>query len=593
MESIQKQFDSCFRDLLIEAGLCPAAGVGTERRKRGLKRRGQESNSLRQRPKLLVGVSGGVDSLCLAHLLLHSSVPSLIIVAHCNFHLRGEESDGDEALVREFCAANGVEFCKTDFDTALYAASNGLSIEIAARELRYEWFGKLCNERGCDALVVAHNANDNAETLFLNLLRGTGLRGLCGMRPLSVVPAGGVASRVSKSVATTSSRACEPTCEPTSGPAAVAEPTSEPATGFAFEPTFAREGRQIPLLRPLLGFSREQIEDYARTNNILWREDSTNAVNDCRRNILRNEVFPLLAEINPSFVRTLNREMQYFTDADDLVESLVPDLLHDGRIDIEELLGYGNWRLFLFHLLRPFNFNSAVIDDIAEHLPSCDGNRIFHSPTHRLQITSRDLLISELAKTVSPDTYIYKEGTYKIEGGTLKEVINEPTKTGETTAKAAERQDEGRTIKIEIIPREALTDLKAPRGTTYLDADKVKFPFMIRGWRHGDWFRPLGMGGATKKVSDLFVDLKYSLADKEAALFLSLPVDAISLPVVAEGNPTPPSYEETSLRAAAEGNPTPPDPAEASHVLALLGERVDDSVKVAPSTTTILKIIIQ
>ncbi len=474
---MQKQFDTVFKDLLIEAGFLPEV-AGPKGPEPGL--------------KLLVGVSGGVDSLCLAHLLLHSSVSARIVVAHCNFHLRGAESDGDEAFVSAWCAANGVEFCKTDFDTSDHARKNGLSVEIAAREQRYEWFETLCKERGLGAVVVAHNANDNAETLFLNLLRGTGLRGICGMRPLGVVPVGG----------------------------------------------------KTPLLRPLLGFSREQIETYARANNIHWREDRTNKDSDRPRNILRNEVFPILAEINPSFIRTLNREMQYFNDADDLVESIVPDLLRNGKIDIEELLGYTNWRLFLFYLLRQFNFNSTVINDIAEHLVYDLDNHFFHSPTHRLQITSRNLLIHELTEIETLYSYIYNIGIYRSAGGNLKEV----------TGGAEGVQGGGKTITVEIIPRDTITDLKAPHGTTYLNADKVRFPFIIRGWRHGDWFRPLGMGGATKKVSDLFVDLKYSVHDKENALFLTLPYDA------------------------------------KSHICALLGERIDDNVKVTPSTKNVLRI---
>ncbi|MCD8207931.1 MAG: tRNA lysidine(34) synthetase TilS [Bacteroidales bacterium] len=490
---MQKEFDAVLTELLT-AGRVPSAVVS------GADSVGSAGETS---PKLLVAGSGGVDSMTLAHLLLHSSVPVQIVVAHCNFHLRGEESDGDEALVRDWCAANGVEFCRTDFDTQVYAQKNRLSIETAARELRYDWFAKLCAEKGCAALVVAHNANDNAETLFLNLLRGTGLRGLCGMVPLAVVPV---------------------------GETAVTKPAFDPTSEKVAEPASAMERRYIPLLRPLLGFTRTEIETCARANNVRWREDSTNAANDCHRNILRNEVFPLLAEINPSFVRTLNREMQYFSDADDLVECIVPDILHDGKIDIDELLRYAHWPLFLFYLLRPYNFNSTVIDDIVEHIVAGLPNHIFLSSTHRLQITARNLLISERLEVAIPDTYIYNVGTYELAG---------------------------KTITVELLDRGDLTDLKAPRGVTYLDADKVRFPFMLRGWRHGDWFRPLGMNGATKKVSDLFVDLKFSAAAKESAIFLTLPYSP------------------------------------KSQISALLGERIDDSVKIDSSTKKVLKISIQ
>ena len=125
---------------------------------------------------VLLAVSGGVDSMCMAELFLNSSVRRCFALAHCNFHLRGEESDSDETLVREWAESHGVIFIKTDFYTEEYAASNGVSIEMAARELRYAWFAEVCRERGFAALAVAHNANDNAETMILNMLRGTGVK---------------------------------------------------------------------------------------------------------------------------------------------------------------------------------------------------------------------------------------------------------------------------------------------------------------------------------------------------------------------------------------------------------------------------------
>ena len=137
---------------------------------------------------VLVAVSGGADSICMAELFLRSSLHPSFSVAHCNFHLRGEESDADEEFVRNWCAAHSVEFISTGFDTCTYASACGLSIEMAARELRYGWFASVCAERGLSAVAVAHNSNDNAETLVLNLLRGTGLKGLKGMDASGKVP---------------------------------------------------------------------------------------------------------------------------------------------------------------------------------------------------------------------------------------------------------------------------------------------------------------------------------------------------------------------------------------------------------------------
>ena len=134
---------------------------------------------------LLLAVSGGIDSMCMADLFLHAEPSVPFAVAHCNFRLRGEESDGDEALVRGWAEENGVRFFSTAFDTEAYADEHGISIEMAARDLRYGWFAELCREHGFAGVAVAHNANDNAETLMLNLLRGSGMKGLTGMSAVS------------------------------------------------------------------------------------------------------------------------------------------------------------------------------------------------------------------------------------------------------------------------------------------------------------------------------------------------------------------------------------------------------------------------
>ena len=209
---------------------------------------------------LLVAVSGGIDSMCLMEKVREEGGP--FAVAHCNFGLRGAESDADEAFVRAQAAQHGIPCHIKHFDTQAFAQAQGISIEMAARRLRYHWFGQLCREHGYEAVAVAHNANDNAETLILNLLRGTGLKGILGMK----------------------------------------------AEGFIPDPDFG----DIPLLRPLLEMTREEIERFAREQGLAWREDSTNAQNEYKRNKLRNLVFPVFAQINPSFVHTLNRDMERF-----------------------------------------------------------------------------------------------------------------------------------------------------------------------------------------------------------------------------------------------------------------------------------------
>ena len=216
---------------------------------------------------LLVAVSGGIDSMCLMEKVRQEGGP--FAVAHCNFGLRGAESDADEAFVREQAARYRIPCHVKRFDTEAFASAEGISIEMAARRLRYHWFGQLCREHGYEAVAVAHNANDNAETLILNLLRGTGLRGITGMK----------------------------------------------AEGFLPDPDFG----DIPLRRPFLSMTREEIEAFAREKSLSWREDSTNALNGYKRNKIRNLVFPVFATINPSFVQTLNRDMERFAAELDLI----------------------------------------------------------------------------------------------------------------------------------------------------------------------------------------------------------------------------------------------------------------------------------
>ena len=212
---------------------------------------------------LLVAVSGGIDSMCLAEKVRLEGGP--FAIAHCNFGLRGEESDGDEAFVRQWADTHGIPCHVRRFETSAYAAEQGISVEMAARRLRYHWFGELCKEHGYSGVAVAHNANDNAETLILNLLRGTGVRGLLGMK----------------------------------------------ADGFVPDPEYA----DVPLHRPLLGMTRADIEAFASEHSLQWREDATNALNDYKRNKIRNLVFPVFREINPRFVETLNRDMERFAEA--------------------------------------------------------------------------------------------------------------------------------------------------------------------------------------------------------------------------------------------------------------------------------------
>ena len=211
---------------------------------------------------LLLGVSGGIDSMVMAEKVRLSGEP--FAIAHCNFGLRGDESDADEAFVRRWAGGYGITCHVRRFATSVMAKEQGISIEMCARKVRYHWFGQLCRQCGYDAVAVAHNANDNAETLLLNLLRGTGVKGILGMK----------------------------------------------ASGFLPDPAF----NDIPLLRPLLDMTRDDIITFAGEHGISFREDSSNSENEYKRNKIRNKVFPVFREINPRFVETLNRDMERFAE---------------------------------------------------------------------------------------------------------------------------------------------------------------------------------------------------------------------------------------------------------------------------------------
>lgn len=443
--------------------------------------------------KLLLAVSGGVDSMVMASLFLNSSSKVGFEVAHCNFHLRGAESDSDEALVDGWCREHGIVLHRKDFRTCEYSDAKGVSIEMAARELRYAWFDEICRERGLGGVVVAHNANDDAETLVLNLLRGTGLKGITGMGKVSVIPV---------------------------------------------------PGSSVPLFRPLLGFSREEIMEYAVSHGIVWHEDSTNADSSFKRNCVRNEIFPLFARINPSFVDSLSRDMDRFRQdlsaSDRLFEieragvELAPC---DGslmRIGIGNLLASRDPEWLLFRLLSVHGFTQASVASVMELLRGSEpfSGKVFLSGSARVVISGSEIIVTAIPSADRTSSVrVASEGEYSLAGIRF------------TVRAAAWRKD---------------MPLVQPRGTVMVDASKLPFPFTVRHWKEGDWMCPLGLrsaGGKSgkKKLSDLFVDLGYSLVDKENAL----------------------------VAVSGSGDPD-------GRVLALVGERIDESVKVTEKTASVI-----
>ena len=315
----------------------------------------------------LLAVSGGIDSICLASLFLNSSAGRRFAVAHCNFHLRGEDSDSDEVLVAAWCGRNGVRYHKADFDTEQYASSHNISIEMAARELRYDWFASLCKDNGYYGVAVAHNANDNAETLILNLLRGTGLRGVTGMQVETVVPV-----------------------------------TRDELSG-------------VRLLRPMLSFSREQIEEYVAANSLEYHDDRTNAETVYKRNRIRHLVFPVFESLNPSFLTTFAREMNAFSEvqeiADDYFISVRESVCEPAgkdellRVNAVRLCYLKHYKYVLYRLLEAYGFRDRLLEPVVRLLESGKtfSGKVFEAPGYEL-ITAGECLIVRKSARVVPES---------------------------------------------------------------------------------------------------------------------------------------------------------------------------------------------
>ena len=498
--------------------------------------------------RFLLAVSGGMDSMCMLDLFSQVVPVEEFAVAHCNFSLRGAESDGDQEFVESRARELGVQVFVKRFETEAFAREKGVSIEMAARELRYAWFAELCQEHGFGALVVAHNANDNAETLLLNLLRGTGLNGLHGMSEVQAnwmfeIP------KTPASLLPQAARCKGPQdhllyrLRPIAGGGMSSPSQNIPVHQQSLTTVLKRR----VLLRPLLEVTRKQIEGYVMARRVAYRDDSTNFESDYKRNRIRNEVFPVFEKVNPSFVKTLNREIGYFAEAGSIVEDWCRAQLHKVLLDSNQdcvtislpaLLAAEHSRYLLYYILQPYGFNSATLESLESLLESdrtISGKR-FESPSHILY-TGRDSLvvrpvyindISDRQRSDRDDMMTVRgEGVYNLNGVRWQVKVVEMT------------QD---------------FSLKQPVGTVIMDADKMAFPFVCRAWRQGDWFVPFGLKGR-KKVSDLFADLKFTQMDKAKALMI---VDCRG------------------------------DLAENQHIAGVLGYRIDDRYKVDQTTRNII-----
>lgn len=288
----------------------------------------------RQHP-VLVALSGGPDSVALLHVLMALGCDCR--AAHCNFHLRGEESDRDERFVRNLCARLEVPLEVQDFDVMTYMRLNGGSVEMACRELRYDWFETQRQEQGCGLIAVAHHADDQVETFFLNLLRGTGVKGLIGM------------ARLNGSI-----------------------------------------------WRPLLGLRRDTLLSFLENLNQDYVTDSTNAENEYRRNRLRNLVLPVIEQQFPHaherILDTMDNVMQDYQLMRALVTRLIPDEHH---IDISQLLNQPEAATLLFHRIRHLGFNRQQCEQIVEAASQGHCGRQFTSVSHTLHVNRETIDIEE------------------------------------------------------------------------------------------------------------------------------------------------------------------------------------------------------
>ncbi|OOG78763.1 tRNA lysidine(34) synthetase TilS [Flavobacterium sp. A45] len=379
--------------------------------------------------KLLLAVSGGLDSMVLLHLF--QELKCDITIAHCNFQLRGMESFGDQKFVQDYAETNEIPIYVTQFDTEAFAKDYKLSTQVAARELRYNWFYELLGTEKLDYIITAHHADDNLETFLINLTRGTGLEGLTG------IPV-----------------------------------------------------QNDRVIRPLLFLSRHEIENYAKVNDIQWREDSSNASDKYVRNKIRHHLIPVLKELNPNFMTSFLKTEGYLQESFAMVEDAAimvyqqvanerGDQIH---FDLNQLLKLPNYQSYLYQWLKEFGFTAW--EDIYDLVVSQSGKQVF-SADFRLLKDRDSLILSPIDHSDIQEEFFVNEN--------------------QTEVKIPLNMSFCKVTDISV----------ATNKTIFVGADQLVFPLVLRKWKSGDVFQPFGMNGKSKKVSKLFKDEKLSLIEKE------------------------------------------------------------------------------
>jgi tRNA(Ile)-lysidine synthase len=396
--------------------------------------------------KLLLAVSGGVDSVVLCELCKQAGYD--FTIAHCNFQLRGEESERDENFVRELGKRYAIEVLVKKFDTEKFATDNKLSIQVAARELRYAWFIELLEKRKDDFnseltnsqfpiplyLLTAHHANDNIETLLMNFFKGTGINGLHGILP-----------------------------------------------------------KQGNIIRPLLFAKKEEINQFAKANNLAFVEDSSNASDKYTRNYFRNQLIPdlqkVFSQVEDNLLNNIERfreiELLYQQSVQLHTKKLLEKKGNEVHIPVLKLLKTPALNTIIHEIVKDYGFTALQTDDVVGLLKSETGKYV-SSATHRVIKNRNWIIIAPNENTEAETILVEGEGDLQFALGSLevKKILS---------------------IQSSILNNQLVAQL---------DATNIKFPLLLRKWKVGDYFYPLGMQ-KKKKLNRFLIDQKLSLTQKE------------------------------------------------------------------------------
>ena len=391
--------------------------------------------------RILLAVSGGVDSMVM--LSLFTECGYKVGVAHCNFCLRGAESDEDEVLVAEEAHKRGIECYNRRFDTLGEMERTGDSMEMAARRLRYEWFDELCAEHGYTVVAVAHHIDDSIETFFINLLRGTGLRGLTGITT-----------------------------------------------------------RRNNIIRPLMFATRKEITEYAVSQHIPYREDSSNRSTKYLRNKIRLGLLPMIREINPKFtslmrgnIANLAQAQLFLNYAIDIIRQTAVEerdgihYLHLERLDGKVPEGFVAYEI----LNSTYGFKSDVVNALMRAYHSGLSGRRFYSKEWVAYLERGEIAITPIADDDDCEILVNADDLRSFCGNSV--------------------------LYYEHTDIDQIATFGVPSNMAQLDADTLQYPLRLRRWRNGDWFIPFGMSGR-KKIGDFLTDAKVSAPERKRQFVL-------------------------------------------------------------------------